>query len=106
MDYEIAQINVGMKSAEQARNERADMARRKSLNDSYNDDIPAIIGWHNDSYPFVCVLMLSDTTYMIGGETLLKTGSGKIIPTPGPSMELLLLVLTVLKIHSYQIPLF
>ncbi|OUM52273.1 hypothetical protein BVG19_g1446 [[Candida] boidinii] len=86
MDYEIAQINVGMKSAEQAKNERADLARRNSLNDSYNDDIPAIVGWHNDSYPFVCVLMLSDTTYMIGGETLLKTGTGKIIPTPGPSM--------------------
>ncbi|THY83323.1 hypothetical protein D6C95_08493 [Aureobasidium pullulans] len=29
----------------------------------------SVIPWHRDSYPFVCVLMLSDTTHMKGGET-------------------------------------
>ncbi|GMG56527.1 unnamed protein product [Ambrosiozyma monospora] len=50
-----------------------------------NDDVPAVVNWHNDSYPFVCVLMLSDTSNMIGGETLIKTPSGDIIAAEGPA---------------------
>jgi hypothetical protein len=34
-----------------------------------------IIPWHTDKYPFTCILMISDTLDMQGGETLLKTGS-------------------------------
>lgn len=29
-----------------------------------------------DSYPWVCVAMLSDTTGMVGGETVIETGTG------------------------------
>jgi hypothetical protein len=29
-----------------------------------------------DSYPYVAVVMLSDTTHMIGGETYIKKGDG------------------------------
>ena len=29
-----------------------------------------------DSYPYVCVIMLSDTDGMLGGETYIKTGDG------------------------------
>jgi hypothetical protein len=32
------------------------------------------VGWHRDDYPYVCVLMLSDTTHMTGGQTLLRRG--------------------------------
>ncbi len=31
-------------------------------------NIPAVVGWHRDSLLFVCVLMMSDTTNMVGGE--------------------------------------
>ena len=48
------------------------------------DDDEAIVGWHRDSYPFVCVLMMSDTTGMIGGETALRTGNGEIKKVRGP----------------------
>ncbi|CDK25501.1 unnamed protein product [Kuraishia capsulata CBS 1993] len=85
MDYEVAHINIAMKSKEDADNQIIEAKRKSNMNDEYDDKIPAVVGWHNDSYPFVCVLMLSDTTAMIGGETLLKMGNGKIVPTPGPS---------------------
>lgn len=29
-----------------------------------------------DSYPYVCIIMLSDTTSMAGGHTYLRTGDG------------------------------
>lgn len=50
-----------------------------------DDDGKAIVGWHRDSYPFVCVLMMSDTTGMVGGETALRTGFGDIKKVRGPS---------------------
>ncbi|KAI4739400.1 hypothetical protein E4T50_10149 [Aureobasidium sp. EXF-12298] len=36
----------------------------------------SVIPWHVDSYPYVCIVMLSDTTHMKGGETYI---SGKDI---------------------------
>jgi hypothetical protein len=48
------------------------------------DDDDAIVGWHRDSYPFVCVLMMSDTTGMVGGETALRTGTDEIKKVRGP----------------------
>jgi len=30
-----------------------------------------------DSYPYVCVLMLSETEGMVGGETYIKKGNGE-----------------------------
>lgn len=49
------------------------------------DDNMPVVGWHRDSYPFVCVLMMSDTTGMLGGETALRTGTGEIMKVRGPS---------------------
>jgi hypothetical protein len=54
------------------------------------DDGKAVVDWHRDSYPFVCVLMMSDTTGMIGGETALKTGRGDVMKVRGPTMVRLL----------------
>ena len=45
-----------------------------------------IIQWHRDDYPYACVLMLSDTAYMVGGETLLKTGSGAPLSSDPPKI--------------------
>lgn len=67
MNYEIAHTNIGFGGAEEA-----------------TDEIPAIVGWHYDSYPFVCVLMLSDTTNMVGGETYLRKGDGELAKVDGP----------------------
>ncbi|CAM1501464.1 Fc.00g034480.m01.CDS01 [Cosmosporella sp. VM-42] len=42
--------------------------------------------WHKDMTPVVLVLMLSDTSTMIGGETAIKTGNGQIIKARGASV--------------------
>lgn len=40
--------------------------------------------WHFDQVPYVAVLMLSDTTGMIGGETAVMTKDGTADVVPGP----------------------
>jgi len=42
--------------------------------------------WHYDSVPFVCVTMLFDCTDMLGGETMVLTGTGEYINMRGPAM--------------------
>ncbi|KAI5952902.1 hypothetical protein KGF54_003769 [Candida jiufengensis] len=91
MNYEIGHVNISIKSDDAANEElikherlMIDEPKRKNS----GDDIPAVVGWHYDSYPFVCVLMLSDTSKMIGGETSLRMGTScgenqvAIIPSP------------------------
>jgi hypothetical protein len=93
MNYEIAHINFSVKTESQTHAERAEIETQKKAFESdegiagcpWEDDKP-IVGWHNDSYPFVCVLMLSDCTDMVGGETALRTGTGEIIKVRGPQM--------------------
>ncbi|KAI9745259.1 MAG: hypothetical protein M1818_001538 [Claussenomyces sp. TS43310] len=46
----------------------------------------SIIPWHYDSYPYVCVLMLSDTEAMVGGETYIKGGDGVATKVEGPAL--------------------
>ncbi|KAK9482024.1 hypothetical protein V1527DRAFT_455433 [Lipomyces starkeyi] len=46
------------------------------------DNIP-VDAWHKDMTPVVCVLMLSDTSTMEGGETAIKKGDGSIIKARG-----------------------
>ncbi|KAL2064752.1 hypothetical protein VTL71DRAFT_3890 [Oculimacula yallundae] len=74
MDYEIGHVNLSIPG---------DKKDHKDLGD--DEDGSAIVGWHRDSYPFVCVLMMSDTTAMVGGETALRTGYGEIKKVRGPS---------------------
>lgn len=76
MDYEIGHINMSVPGSKQQYDKNALISE---------DDEEAIVGWHRDSYPFVCVLMMSDTTNMIGGETALRTGTGEIKKVRGPS---------------------
>lgn len=70
MDYEIGHINLSIPGD------------KKEYHSTMEEE--AIVGWHRDSYPFVCVLMMSDTTGMIGGETALRTGTGDIKKVRGP----------------------
>ncbi|KAK5624620.1 hypothetical protein RRF57_000336 [Xylaria bambusicola] len=85
MDLEIAHINISVKTEEEKREELEAAAERANYEADegitgcpWEDDKP-IVGWHTDSYPFVCVTMLSDCADMIGGETALRTGNGDIM---------------------------
>ncbi|KAI9704285.1 MAG: hypothetical protein M1836_007146 [Candelina mexicana] len=90
MDFEIAHVNISVKSAEQTVEELenyTDNAARQTdvgIDDRRPEKEKPVVDWHNDSYPFVCVLMLSDCSTMIGGETALKTASGGILKVRGP----------------------
>lgn len=81
MDCDIAHINYSLKSQEVADREISDHKQKLAEDGS---DMPAVVGWHTDLPPFVCVLMLSDTTNMIGGETFLRMGNGDLACVPGP----------------------
>ncbi|KEP47745.1 hypothetical protein V565_145450 [Rhizoctonia solani 123E] len=50
------------------------------------DEHQPVVGWHRDSYPWVCVLMLSDATTMQGGETALACADGSVRKIRGPQM--------------------
>ncbi|KAL9122336.1 MAG: hypothetical protein Q9187_001109 [Circinaria calcarea] len=92
MDFEIGHVNMSVKS-EQQKAEELLAAADKKMGEAdegiagcpWEDDKP-IVDWHTDSYPFVCVLMLSDCTDMVGGETALKKGNGDILKVRGPQM--------------------
>jgi hypothetical protein len=92
MEFELGHINVSVKSDEEAQDELdADQRSKKEGNitgGTPEDDKP-IISWHHDSYPFVCVTMLSDCSGMIGGETVLRTGDGGTIKVRGPQMVIM-----------------
>ncbi|KNG87868.1 hypothetical protein ANOM_003867 [Aspergillus nomiae NRRL 13137] len=66
MDVDIGHVNISVR----------DDAATTSAPDSDADDKVAF-EWHSDSYTFVCVTMLSDCAGMIGGETVIRTGTGK-----------------------------
>ena len=90
MDFEIAHINLSSMSEAQKVEELAALRDRQLTEEDegisgcpWEDDKP-IVDWHTDSYPFVCVTMLSDTTGMIGGETALRTGDGQMFKVRGP----------------------
>lgn len=93
MNYEIGHINFSVKTDEQTKQEVAAINKQKRFfaDDEgiagcpWEDDKP-VVAWHTDSYPFVCVLMLSDCTNMVGGETALYTGNGDILKVRGPQM--------------------
>ncbi|KAF2180356.1 hypothetical protein K469DRAFT_592545 [Zopfia rhizophila CBS 207.26] len=45
-----------------------------------------VTNWHYDHYSFVCVVMLSDTTGMVGGETAIQLGNGSVQRVRGPDV--------------------
>ncbi|RBQ78839.1 hypothetical protein FVER14953_13526 [Fusarium verticillioides] len=55
----------------------------QEMQKSSYDDIP-IDAWHKDQVPVVCVVMLSDTSSMQGGETAIRTGDGSIVKVKSP----------------------
>ncbi|KAF4343967.1 hypothetical protein FBEOM_2074 [Fusarium beomiforme] len=57
----------------------------QQMQKSSYDDIP-IDSWHKDQVPVVCVVMLSDTSGMEGGETAIRTGDGSIVKVKSPTI--------------------
>lgn len=78
-DWETANINTSVNEDPLA------VLQPKVKPESPGEDTPAF-AWHYDSYPFVCVTMLSDCTGMTGGETAVRTPSGEIHKIRGPAM--------------------
>ena len=74
MDVDIGHVNILVR----------DDAAAARAPDSDADDKLAI-GWHTDSYTFVCVTILSDCAGMIGGETAIRTGTGEVLRFSGPA---------------------
>jgi len=98
-EYEIGHINVQLPpDGEEAgeydllqklppseppkQNAMVDEVDRKAA----ENDEGTLTAWHNDSYPWVCVCMLSDPTGMVGGETALRKGDGSILKVRGPQI--------------------
>lgn len=73
-DYEIANINI---SVNQDPSANAKIPEKQEA---------SAFAWHYDSFPFVCVTMLSDCSEMIGGETAIRTPSGEVKKIRGPAM--------------------
>lgn len=92
MDFEISHINISVTTedqqaeAQQAIKEREQRQLDEGLGGCPWEDDRPIVDWHTDSYPFVCVTMLSDCTNMVGGETALRTGTGEVMKVRGPGM--------------------
>lgn len=78
-EYDVGHINVSVNDV------NTEVVQSKDSN--YNSaDAMSAFGWHTDSFPFVCVTMLSDCTGMVGGETAMRTGNGDVMKVRGPVM--------------------
>ncbi|RYP74884.1 hypothetical protein DL769_003920 [Monosporascus sp. CRB-8-3] len=75
LDWDIGNINIAVNSE-----------NRNAVADGVASPDVSTVAWHYDSFPFVCVVMLSDCTGMVGGETALRTPSGEIMKVRGPAM--------------------
>lgn len=88
MDYEIASTNIqlGPKGPAGVR----ELDELPSPPKESSDILPSIYDskpvddWHHDGVPFVAVLMVSDTTGMLGGETAVACKDGTVGVVPGP----------------------
>lgn len=85
MDYEIGHVNLAVNSEEEKTRALAAVKENIESGASWEDESP-IVDWHTDSYPFVCVTMLSDCIDMVGGETALRKGDGEVVKVRGPQM--------------------
>lgn len=76
-DFEIANINISINDQN---------IQLGVYEDKPDHDRTSAVAWHYDSFPFVCVTMLSDCTGMVGGETALRKPDGEIMKVRGPTM--------------------
>ncbi|KAL6822607.1 hypothetical protein H0G86_007233 [Trichoderma simmonsii] len=96
MDYEIGQLNVQLPKHVDKNGAITDNLPPPEPPKASSDDVEPdedgadlkdlVSAWHRDSYPWVCVLMLSDPVGMSGGETALRKGDGGILKMRQPGM--------------------
>lgn len=99
MDYEISHTNVqlGPGGLDAVRNTTVEppeataeaikkFEQDKPKKQEVTDQTKPIIEWHEDSHPWVCVVMLSDARHMSGGETELMKGDGTTLKVKAPQM--------------------
>ncbi|PYI06606.1 hypothetical protein BO78DRAFT_429600 [Aspergillus sclerotiicarbonarius CBS 121057] len=92
MNFEIGHVNISTNSEEEKNKalkevlEKVSRASDEGVAGCPWEDENPIVDWHTDSYPFVCVTMLSDCTDMVGGETALRKGNGEVVKVRGPQM--------------------
>ena len=104
LDYEICHTNIqlgegGMDAVwetpvvppEPSPEERLGFEKRMRREEVADDEgdkglEKAIVSWHRDSHPFVCVVMLSNSEFMTDGETELQKGDGTTIKVRAPQM--------------------
>ncbi|KAF4471287.1 hypothetical protein FALBO_1796 [Fusarium albosuccineum] len=80
-DFDVANINISVNSE---KNAEVSLGENKLRDGADNDNLSSV-AWHYDSFPFVCVVMMSDCTGMVGGETAVRKPNGEIIKVRGPS---------------------
>jgi hypothetical protein len=95
-DYEIAHINAQIDALANkeslgdvlpsAMPERTELFTREATSHTGTGELATVGNWHTDSYPWVCVVLLSDPTGTTGGETGLRKGDGSILKVRGPGM--------------------
>ena len=110
MDYEICHTNVQLDKDERTpvkqklaalrrtpveppeaseetveRHQREVELEKKGITNTTDQSKP-VIEWHRDSHPWVCVVMLSDARFMLGGETELLKGDGTTMKVRAPQM--------------------
>jgi hypothetical protein len=92
-DYEIAHINVQVDALEDGMPLDQALPPAMPPNQALSsppapidqsEELASVGRWHTDSYPWVCVCMLSDPSNMVGGETGLRKGDGTIAKVRGP----------------------
>ncbi|CAM1511850.1 Fc.00g093630.m01.CDS01 [Cosmosporella sp. VM-42] len=76
IDFDIGNINISINDQ---------TSTEQNMGASDDDQMPAV-AWHYDSFPFVCVTMLSDCTGMVGGETAVRLPNGDTMKVRGPAM--------------------
>ncbi|PLB53591.1 hypothetical protein P170DRAFT_451649 [Aspergillus steynii IBT 23096] len=76
-DHDIANINISVGGG----GDQLTPPRNEPLDDDLSS-----VAWHYDSFPFVCVTMISNCEGMVGGETALRTGTGEVMKVRGPAM--------------------
>lgn len=109
MDYEICHTNVqlgiggveGLKDIPVIPPEPTEAEKVRFRNQKEGDgkgERKTLVPSHRDSYPFVCVVMLSNAEFMTDGETELEKGDGTTMKVRAPKMVIMSTLLRLFQV--------
>ncbi|GKU21962.1 unnamed protein product [Fusarium langsethiae] len=83
LELELGHVNFGAKSPQklasiQAPDETLPYTYESDDTSIKSDDLGKTLGWHKDSYPFSCTLMLSNTKRVTGGQIVMALADGRL----------------------------